>query len=93
MEVCKANVVLIYSPDTDIYNVGLGLLHVCTSKQFSIQLNVLKSAELRYLHFDSALQNDPDLASLLWQRIVPTLQLYLHAPKYKKCMAILFYIH
>ena len=49
----RANDILIYSPDTDIYNIGLGLLHTCTSKQFIIQLNVSKSAEQRYLHLNS----------------------------------------
>ena len=77
-----ANYILIYSADTDIYNIGLGLLHTCTSKQFIVQLNVPKSAEQKYLHLNSlylALQNDPDLASLPRQHIAPTLQSLLYA--------------
>ena len=72
-----ANDILIYSPDTDIYNTGLGLLHTCTMKRFIVQLNIPKSAEQKYLHLNSlslALQNDPDLASIPQQHIAPTLQ-------------------
>ena len=58
--------ILIYSPDTDVYNIGIGLTSP-TLKQYIIQLNVPHSAEKRYLHLNRmkiALANDPDLASL-----------------------------
>ncbi len=61
-----ATSVLIYSPDTDVYNIGLGLVDT-NSKQYVVQINVPHSAEKRYLHLNHlylALQNDSDLASL-----------------------------
>ena len=57
--------VVIYSPDTDTYNIGLGLLSNNT-KQYIIQLNVLHSSEKKYLclnNLQTALLNDPDLCS------------------------------
>ena len=58
--------ILIYSPDTDVHNIGLGLVSL-TSKEYVIQLNVPHAEEKRYLHLThllQALQKDPDLASL-----------------------------
>ena len=68
--------ILIYSPDTDTYNIGLGLVGD-TTKQFIIQLNVLHASEKRYLSLNNlhmALLNDPDLAMLPRNSISETLQ-------------------
>ena len=63
---CSGNKVLIYSPDTDVYNIGLALLHG-TPKEYAIQLNVPHATEQKYLFLNNlvtAFYNDPDLASL-----------------------------
>ena len=72
----RAKIILIYSPDTDIYNIGLTL--ICESdKQYIVQLNVTHSAEKRYLNLNIhliALSNDPDLAYVLRNYLGITLQ-------------------
>ena len=68
--------ILIYSPDTDVYNIGLGLI-TQTIKQYIIQLNVPQAAEKRYLllnNLHTALLNDPDLASVSRDSIGITMQ-------------------
>ena len=62
----RATYILIYSPDTDVYNIGLGILSV-EHKQYIVQLNVPHSQQKRYVHLNNLLQafmNDPDLVSL-----------------------------
>ena len=56
---------LMYSPITDVYNIGLGVIQE-TSKQYVIQLNVPHAAEkfLNLNRLESVLYNNPDLASL-----------------------------
>jgi len=63
---CPASTVLIYSPDTDIYNIGLHLVNQ-PAKNYIIQLNVPHSIQKRYLnlnHLKLAFVHDPDLSSL-----------------------------
>ena len=48
---CSSERILIYSPDTDVYNIGLSLLQE-TPKQYIVQLNLRYSAELRYIHLN-----------------------------------------
>ncbi len=58
---------MIYSPDTDIYNIGLSILSKLPGKEIIIQLNVPKSILNLYLHLNKlvqALELDPDVASL-----------------------------
>ena len=60
-----AHCILVYSPDTDVYNIGLTLIQ-CTSAEVIVQNNV-PHKEKRYLNLNSlftALANDPDLAAL-----------------------------
>ena len=61
----NATKVLIYSPDTDVYNIGLGL--ITTNKTtFIVQINTPQCDE-KYLNLNQLLQaldDDPDLASL-----------------------------
>ena len=59
---CK---ILVYSPDTDVYNIGLPILQSTT--ECIVQLNLPHSQDLKYLHLNNlieALEGDPDLASL-----------------------------
>jgi hypothetical protein len=62
---CSASKVLIYSPDTDIYNIGLTIQN--QHKEIIIQNNVLHSPTKKYVHLNNlttALVNDPDLANV-----------------------------
>lgn len=57
--------VLIYSPDTDVHNVGLALTK--STSEFIVQINMPHSKELKYVHLSNlvqALHSDPDLATL-----------------------------
>ena len=59
--------VLIYSHDTDVYNIGLSLLSSIPNKHVIVQLNVPHSPICSYLHLSNlinAIELDPDLASL-----------------------------
>ena len=69
--------ILIYSPDTDVYNIGLGLVTQTIQKLYIIKLNVPQVAEKRYLllnNLHTALLNDPDLASVPRDSIGVTMQ-------------------
>ena len=63
-----ANRVLIYSPDTDVYNIGLGLIDEHISKrEYIVQINVPHASEKRFVHLNNlhlALQRDTDLATV-----------------------------
>ena len=58
--------ILICSPDTDIYHIGLPLQ--CTQeKQVIVQISAINSRELQLLHLNHlilAMRNDPDLANV-----------------------------
>ena len=63
----SAQRILVYSPDTDVYNIGLAIVQQCSSKEYIVQLNLPHSQHLKYLHlnnFVQALKDDPDLATL-----------------------------
>ena len=64
----SAQRILVYSPDTDVYNLGVSIIQ---DRQLStdciVQLNVPHSQVLKYLHINNliqALEDDPDLATL-----------------------------
>lgn len=62
-----ASHVLVYSPDTDIYNIGLSVLAKLPDKDIIVQLNVPHSQTCLYLHLNNlvkALELDPDLACI-----------------------------
>ena len=74
---CSANNVLIYSPDTDVYNIGLHYLSTASSKQYIIQINVINAISKEYIflnHLHTAFFNDPDLSSIVKPNLLNTLQ-------------------
>ena len=57
--------ILILSPDTDIYHIGLPLIQ--GEKDIMVRISMYNSRELCFLHLNSllnALKNDPDLSSI-----------------------------
>ena len=65
--VVKAQKILVYSPDTDVYNVGIAVANQYLPKDVIVQINVAHSRELRYVHIKNVLkvqEIDSDLASL-----------------------------
>ena len=70
--------VLIYSPDSDIYNIGLPLVAMECSKEIIVQLNVPQSQLSIYLHMNNlikALELDPDLASVQKHKLANIFQM------------------
>ena len=58
--------ILLYSPDTDIYNIGLGFQALLQEKDITVKINLINKQE-RLLHLNSlvgCLNRDPELASL-----------------------------
>ena len=58
--------ILVHSPDTDVYNIGLRLMPDI-SKQVVVQLNLPHVEDLKYLHLNYLIEcfnTDPDLATL-----------------------------
>ena len=65
--VVNAQKILVYSPDTDVYNVGVAVANQYMPKDVIVQINVAHSRELRYVYIKNVLkvqEIDPDLASL-----------------------------
>ncbi len=64
----SATRVLIVSPDTDVYHIGLPLqARSAQPKDVIVQISAINSREIRLLHLNHlvlALQNDPDLATI-----------------------------
>ena len=66
--VCNQQQVLIYSPDTDVYNIGLTYASTCDSTEFIVQINLLHNSTQKYINVNAlymVLRCDFDLASLL----------------------------
>ena len=67
----KVNRFLIYSPDTDVYTIGLGL-DLTAHLECIVQINLPHSHEQRFVSINNlkiALENDPDLASIDRERL------------------------
>lgn len=67
VEAARAQRILVYSPDTDVYNIGISVAHKFPHKDVIVQVNVAHSHDLKYVQIKNiakALENDPDLASL-----------------------------
>ena len=74
---CSVNNVLIYSPHTNVYNIGLHYLSTASSKQYIIQINVINAISKEYIflnHLHTAFFNDPDLSSIVKPNLLNTLQ-------------------
>ena len=74
----KANKILIYSPDTDVYNIGLPLTCITSHVECIVQINLPHSNERRFVSINNlktALHDDPDLASIDGERLPSTLQM------------------
>lgn len=59
--------ILIHSPDTDVYNIGLPIVAENTTKQVIVQINLPQSASSLYIYLNNmltALNLDPELAGL-----------------------------
>lgn len=56
----NAERVLVMSPDTDVYNIGL----TQTDKSVVVQINLYSSKQLQFLHLKTALKHDPDLSTI-----------------------------
>ena len=66
VQVTNTTTILILSPDTDIYHIGLPLQYG-SRKDIIIQISPFNTNELKYLHlsaFVTVLQNDPDLSAI-----------------------------
>ena len=58
--------ILVVSPDTDVYHIGLPLL-TNSGKDIAVQVSAINSKEVRFVNLSAlayALVNDPDLAAL-----------------------------
>ena len=63
----KCNRVLVYSPDTDVYNIGIPMVAEMDLKEVVVQVNVPQSESRSYVHINNvikALKSDPDLAAV-----------------------------
>ena len=74
----SAQKVLIYSPDTDVYNIGLSFIadYLQMQTEIIIQINAL-SNDNKYLNLNNlaiAFKQDPDLASLCSDKVVRIMQ-------------------
>ena len=72
---CEGQHILVYSPDTDVYVIGLPLID--SSREYIVQNNVPHSQDLKYVNLNSlvqALKDDPDLASLPGDLVAPCFQ-------------------
>lgn len=61
------NNILIFSPDTDVYHIGLTHIQLMPSKQIIIQLSKSLSVSPKLLHLNAlvqALHDDPDLSPI-----------------------------
>ena len=74
----KCHRILIMSPDTDVYNIGLPLPCV-REKEVVVQVSTYSAREMKFLHLSSltaAFKNDPDLARIdhkILQQIIQTI--------------------
>ena len=62
----ECTLILVVSPDTDVYHIGLPLV-TNSGKDIAVQVSAINSKEVRFVNLSAlayALVNDPDLAAL-----------------------------
>ena len=67
MEAVSAHRVLVYSPDTDVYNIGTAVAHTFPQKDVIVQVNMAHSQVLRYVQIKNIakeLENNLHVASI-----------------------------
>ena len=66
--------ILVVSPDTDVYHIGLPLVSNLSNKEVVVQVSPVNSKECHLSALNSALANDPDLAGLDTTELAQILQ-------------------
>ena len=59
--------ILVLSPDTDVYHIGITMEDVAETKDVVVQTNPMNSRQLKYVHIAAlikAFSNDPDLSHI-----------------------------
>ena len=73
----QATDILIYSPDTDVYNIGLSFLNQHHTVTYTIHLNIPHANEKKYISLNNlkiALSKDMDLSNLPQDKLCLILQ-------------------
>ena len=73
----QATNILIYSPDTDVYNIGLSFLNQHPTATYIIQLNIPHADEKKYINLNNlkmALSKDTDLSNVPQDEVCLILQ-------------------
>ena len=65
--VANAQRILIYSSDTDVYNIGVAVANKLPQKDIIVQINVVHAREHKHVHIQNlvkVLESDLDIASI-----------------------------
>ena len=74
--------ILIHSPDTDVYNIGLPIVAENATKQVILQINLPQSASSLYIYLNNMLTAsnlDAELAGLLHHKLPEIFQMLFNA--------------
>ena len=74
----NSNRILVYSPDTDVYNIGLPLVAENMFKEIIVQLNLPQSNSNLYIHLNNLVTSmylDPDLACIQQESLPQVFQM------------------
>ena len=84
MKKTECTKILVISPDTDVYHIGLPLVPQSVNKEVLVQINPINSKDMKLVDLpalNEALSHDPDLAGLepaKIPQIVQTLFVYMY---------------
>ena len=82
----KATKILIYSPDTDVYNIGMSLTSITSHQDCIVQINLPHTREQKFINLTNllkALDNDPDLAGIPRKLLANIFQLFQGVTMYR----------